>query len=108
MAAALLSLSCARAPEPVSLSFFYLPLCPTCPETAQMEAIAGDLTALARAHDHVTVETHDLRRDQGAVALREAAQAAGVDPRMLVFPVLFENGRVHEDFEEIEQYLALW
>lgn len=104
----LLVLACGRASEPVSLSYFFLPLCPTCPETAQMEAIAGELTGIARAHNHVSVAAHDVRRDGGASALREAAEAAGVDVRMLAFPVLFENERVHEGFEEIEDYLSSW
>ena len=108
LALTLLVLACGRTPEPVSLSYFYLPICPACPETAQMEAIGGELVGIARTHDHVSVEIHDLRRDEGALALREAADAAGVNAGTLAFPALFENGRVHEDFEQIDRYLATW
>ncbi len=104
----LLLTGCGRAPEPVSLSFFYLPLCPTCPETAQMEAIAGELAGIDRAHEHVTARIHVLGREDGAAALRNAAEAAGIDVRATAFPVLFENGHVHAGFEEIEDYLASW
>ncbi len=108
MAALFAVLGCGRAPEPVLLSYFFLPLCPTCPETAQMDAIAGELAGIDRTHEHVTVQIHNLRHEEGSVALREAAGSAGADARMLAFPVLFENGSVHAGFEEIADYLASW
>ena len=97
--------ACGAPPEPVSVSFFYLPACPTCAETMAMEQIAGELIQLGRENSRMNVAIHDVRNLQSAEALRRMANDRGENVRSLQFPVLFVDSQIHAGLEAVEAYL---
>ena len=97
--------ACGTQPERVSISFFYLPACPTCAETVALEQIAGELIQLGRANTNIDVAIHDIRNQQSAEALRRMADDRGEDVRSLRFPVLFVDSQIHAGLEAVEAYL---
>lgn len=97
--------ACGRPAEPVTITFFYLPACPTCPETAELEALAGELIQIGRDNSNDTVTIHNLSRAEGSQRLREMADEREVDVRRLHFPILFVNDDVIEGLKAVGEYM---
>ena len=97
--------TCTSKPEPESLTFFYLPLCPTCPETIAIEVLMGRIAQLDRDNEHISVTFQDMRNRESAQRLREFAAERDLAPASFATPTLFVNDRVYDGFSEVERYL---
>lgn len=87
------------------MTFFYLPACPNCPETAQLEAMVADLLRVTREDDAMTVSNQDLRSTEAAQRLEAMATERDLDVRTLPLPVLFVNDQVYNGIDSVKEYI---
>lgn len=97
--------ACGPPPEPVTMTFFYLPACPSCPETARVEAMVADLLRVTRNDDAMTVSNQDLRSTEAAQRFEAMATERDLNVRTLPLPVLFVNDHVYKGVDSVREYI---
>jgi hypothetical protein len=102
---ALVLAACSGGPQPTTLSYFYFPGCATCPDTARLERLAGELFEISRSYEAMSVRVYDVRGTEEWEHLRRLGTEHNVDVEALHFPILFAGGDVYDGLEEIQAYV---
>ena len=102
--ALLLVVSCSGRKER-TVYFFYEAVCPDCEETQRMQNLAYRVVSWGREQKGITVSSYDVFHADASEAFDKLRTEYEVDISLLTLPVLFADGKLHEGFDEIDEYL---